>query len=289
MSKQVLDSITIDNTGDGGSFSETYDAVIMEDPSLENDVNQVSVARGFDVPRGYRKSISGRIFDPSAFAGTGSDDSLIEDVMEPGYDVEFTLTWLDGSTSVLSGAKLTALPIMDAVPDNVDVWYDTDTAATDNPDTDSDSSWTKLAEVLGGTEHEAENVTVADGRDLPSFVYSMFMHEVEMFYDGTAFSNLKTEQQAQPGGNEVRIAIENQAGNYRIYGTGNGDGVFVRVRDNAGMAPDDVHGMTMTVVQSGGLTDIITYPTGAEDYFYGVEFEAEAFGHQEGDIWTDNR
>lgn len=286
MSQQVLESLNISNTADGGSYDVTHQAEIITSPEMPDNEETVSVAEGFDVRRGYRKEVSAMILDPDAFAGTGGNDSMIDDLMEARADVVLTFNWKGVTeTTVLNGAKLTALPVMDEVPDNVSVWYDTDTDATDNPDTDADGSWTELEEVVGETGHEADNITTPNGRGLPFWVRSMFMHPIPLFYDATAYSNIKTEENNR---NEVRIAIENQAGNYRIYG-GNGTGVHVRIHENPNPDPDDVGEMILTVYQSASFTDLITYPTGADDYFYGVEFTAEAFGHDEADILTENR
>lgn len=284
MSSEVLDSITIDNSSNGGSFTETYDAVVMEDTTMPDDANTVLVTQGFEVRRGYRKSLESRLLVPDAFAGTGSSDSIIDDVMEPRHDVEITLTWMSGTTSVLSGAKLLAQPIMDAVPDNTTVYMDP-SPADDDPDNDSDSSWTELSEVVGTTEHDSENVTSATGRDQPYWKYSRFMHSIPLRYDSTAYGNIKTEENAQPGGNEVDIAIENQAGNFRIY-----RGVRVRVHQMPSPEADgEVNHMILHCTQAGSFTDIVEFPSGAEDYFYGVSLTAESFGHEEGDIWTENR
>lgn len=290
MSQQVLDEITLDNTGDGGSFNETYDSIVVTSPDVPDNEETVDVAKGVSIRRGYRKEVSFQVLDPDTFAGTGSNDSLIDDAMEARADVTTTLSW-QGTTSdtVLTGMKLTALPVMDEVPDNTKVWYDTDTSATDNPDNEAsntaDSSWTELAEVVGETSHEAENVTTPNGRTLPYWVRSMFMHPIPMFYDSTAYSNIKTEEDNL---NQVRVAIENQAGNFRIYG-GDGTGVYVRIHENPNPGPDDIATMVMTVYQSASFTDIITYPSGAENYFYGTEVTLETWGHDEADVLTENR
>lgn len=290
MSQNVLDSIQLDNTADGGNFNQTYQAEVITSPDMPDNEETVSVAEGFDVRRGYRKEVSFMILEPDAFAGTGSSDSVIDDLMEPRNDVVITFNWKNTTnTTVLSGAKVTALPVMDEVPDNVKVWYDTDTSATDNPGNEAsntaDGSWTELEEVVGETGDEAENITRANGRGLPYWVRSMFMHPIPLFYDSTAYSNIKTEEDNR---NEVRIAIENQAGNYRIYG-GGGTGVHVRIHRMPSPSPDEVGHMILTCYQSDSFTNIITYPTGADDYFYGVEVTAEAFGHDEADILTENR
>lgn len=286
MSQQVLDSIQFDNSGDGGSFTQTYQAEIVTAPDVADNEMTVSVAEGFDYRRGYNKEFTVRILEPDTFPGTGSNDSIIDDLMESRNDVTVTFNWKSvADTTVLSGGKVTATPVMDEVPDNTTVWYDTDTSATDNPDTDSDSSWTELSEVVGDTSHESENVTVANGRDLPYWVYSRFMHPIPLFYDGTAFSNIKTEEDNR---NEIRVAIENQAGNFRIYG-GGGTGVQVNITSMPAPEPDQVARMMMTVYQSGSFTDIITYPSGAEDFFYGTELTFETWGHDEADVFTENR
>lgn len=278
MSDQILQSLQIDNTGNGGSVNETYQSEILESPDLSDDADTVTVAEGFDVRRGYRKNPSVQILDPGAF-------TALTPAMENRHDAVLTFTWKGGSTTVLSGTKVQVLPLMGVVPDNVSVYYDTDPSATDNPDTDSDSSWNELTEVVGETSADPSLHTRPNGRGLPYYIAGIFVHDIPLFYDSAAYSNIKTEEDNR---NEVRIAIQNQAGNYRIYG-GGGTGVHVRIHQMPSPQPDEVNHMILRVYQVGSFTDIITYPTGADDYFYGVELTAEAFGHSEGDILTENR
>lgn len=290
MSQQVLDEVTLDNTGDGGSFNETYDSIVLSAPDVPDNEENVDVAKGISIRRGYRKEVSFMVLDPDTFAGTGANDSLIDDAMETRLDTEVTFSWQGTSSdTVLSGCKLLAQPVMDEVPDNVSVWYDTDTSATDNPGNEAsntaDSSWTELAEVLGETSHESENITTPNGRTQPYWVRSMFAHPIPMFYDATAYSTIKT---VEDNLTQVRVAIENQAGNYRVYG-GNGTGVYVRIHEQPNPGPDDLATMVMDVFQSASFTDIITFPNGAENYFYGTEVTLETWGHDEADVLTENR
>lgn len=285
MSESILEKLQIDNSGDGGSLTNTYQSDILTEADAPEDAETVDVVEGFSVRRGYRKSPTVRILDPDAF-------SPLVSAMEGRYDTKFTYTWKDGNTSVLSGLKIRALPLMGVVPDNVTVWYDTDTSATDNPGNESDTgnsqdgSWTKLTEVLGETSADTEVITRPNGRGLPYYVAGRFVHDIPLFYGSTAYNNIKTEEDNR---NEVRIAIENQAGNYRVYGAGGGSGVHVEIHENIAPQFDEVPHMILRCYQTGSFDDIITYPSGADDYFYGVEVMGEAFGHDEGDILTENR
>lgn len=279
MSESVLDSLQIDNSGDGGSTTVTYQSDILTEASAPEEAEMVQVVEGFEVRRGYRKAPTVDILDPDAF-------STLVGAMESRNDAVFTYTWKDGTTTVLSGLKVRAMPLMGVVPDNVTVWYDTDTSATDNPDTDADSSWTQLTEVLGETSADVSVETRPNGRGLPYYIAGVFVHDIPLFYGSTAYNNIKTEEDAR---NEVRIAIENQAGNFRIYGAGGGNGVHVEIHENIAPEFSEVPHMILRCYQTGSFTDIISYPTGADDYFYGVSVEAESFGHDEGDILTENR
>ncbi len=281
MSDQVLDSLQIDNSADGGATTVTYQSEILEGGlDMPDEAETVDVAEGFAVRRGFRKAPTVDILDPGAF-------TTLVPAMEGRFDTTLTYTWKGGLTTVLNGAKILVQPIMDTVPDNVKVYYDTDTTVTDNPDTDSDGSWTELSEVLGETGHDSENHTRPNGRGLPYWVTSTLIHDIPLFYDSTAYSNIKTEEDNR---NEVRIAIENQAGNYRIYGEGGGNGgVHVEIHQNPSPQFDEVNHMILRVYQTGSFDNIISYPSSPDDYFMGVSLEAMAFGHDEGDILTENR
>jgi hypothetical protein len=280
MSKQVLDSIQFDDTGDGGSVTETYQASIQTEGEISDETDTVQVLSGIDRRRGYRRQFSARVLKPGAH-------TALAPLMKNRNETAITLNWRSGDTTVLTGTKVTVLPVVSVVPDNVSVWYDTDTSATDTPETDSDSSWTELAEPLGGLDPSFDVQTRTDGSNLPFYIYGILEHNIQMFYDSTALSNLRTEYQ---NNNEVRIAFELQSGEYLIYGDQTGGGVVVdEPQTMPAMSPDEVLHMMVPVKQTGDLDDIVTFPTGAEDLFYGVEITAETFGHDEGDVLTENR
>lgn len=280
MSKQVLDSIQFDDTGDGGSVTETYQASIQTEGEISDETDTVQVLSGIDRRRGYRRQFSARVLDPDAH-------TALAPLMKNRNDTTITLNWRSGDTTILTGSKVTVLPVVSVVPDNVSVWYDTDTAATDTPDSDSDSSWTELAEPLGGLDPSFDVQTRTDGSNRPFYIYGILEHNIQMFYDSAALSNLRTEYQ---NNNEVRIAFELQSGEYLIYGDQTGGGVVVdEPQTMPAMSPDEVLHMMVPVKQTGDLDEIVTFPTGAEDLFYGVEITAETFGHDEGDVLTENR
>lgn len=280
MSKQVLDSIEFDNSGDGGSVTESYSASIQTEAEFSDETETVQVLSGIDRRRGYRRQFNARVLDPAAH-------TALAPLMKTRKDTKITMTWQSGDTTVLDAAKITVTPVVSALPDNISVWYDTDTAATDTPDSDSDSSWTELAEPLGGIDPSFDIQSREDGRGLPFYIYGELTHNITMFYDSTALSNLQTEHD---NGNEIRIAFELQSGEYLIYGDQTGGGVVIdEPQTMPAPTSDEVLHMIAPVKQTGDLDSIVTFPPNAESLDYGVEITAETFGRSEGDVLTENR
>jgi hypothetical protein len=279
MSDQIVDEIQFDNTPGGGSTSETFQADITTDGSLDDNPDTVTVLEGFDRRRGFQKEPSFQILDPGAF-------SALSPLMTSRNDVEITITWKGGSDTVVSGLKANVLPVTAVRPDFKSVWYDTDTGATDTPSTDSDGSWTELSEPLGNFSEDHDIITRENARGLPFYIAGLLDVTVPMFYNQTALSNLRTEDN---NNNEIRLAIETQAGNYLIFGDQSGGGVEVEVRQMPSPASDEVNHFVANVFQTGDFDSMITYPSGASDLFFGAQVDMFSFAQSEGDILTENR
>lgn len=281
MSNQVVQSVQYDATPYAGTTNQTYQSQNATEGEMPDETETVDVLRGYARRRGARKSHSARILVPAAFADLSS-------IMTSNSRVDITITWQNGDTTVLSGAKMTVTPILQAVPDSAAVWYDTDTSSSDTPDTDSDSSWTKLGEPLSAIDNATfEAVTTDNAANLFTYIYGRMNHAIEILPTSSAFSNLMTEYNS---GNEIRIAFEDQGGNYLLYGQQSGGGVIIDEPYHVPAIDPQTRGhIVAPVKQTGTLSDIITFPTNAENLFYGAEVQAEAFGHTEGDIFTENR
>ena len=279
MSDQIVDTFEFDNTPDGGSTTEIFQSDLTTEGSIDNNNDTVEVLEGFDRRRGFRKEPSFRILKNDAL------DRLMP-LMTSRKDVKLTVTWKDGSTTILEGCKAIVRPVTAVRPDFRAVWYDTDTSATDTPSTDSDSSWTKLSEPLGNFEENPEVQTTENARGLPYYVEGTLNVSVPMFYDGTALSNLRTEDNAD---NEIRLAVETQAGGYLIFGDQSGGGVEVEVGSRSALQPDEVGHFTAKIYQTADFSDLITNPANASDLFFGAEIDLFAFAQNEGDILTENR
>jgi hypothetical protein len=279
MSDQIVEEIQFDNTGDGGSTTETFQSNITTDGSLDDNPDTVTVLEGLDRRRGYRKEPSFRILESGAL-------SALSPLMTSRNDVEVTITWKSSSDTVVSGLKANVLPVTAVRPDFKTVWYDTDTGATDNPDTDSDGSWTELSEPLGNFSEDHDIISRENARGLPFYIAGLLDVTVPMFYDQTALSNLRTEDN---NNNEVRLAIETQAGNYLIFGDQSGGGVNVEVHQMPSPASDEVNHFVANISQTGDFDELITYPSGASDLFFGAEVNMFSFAQSEGDILTENR
>jgi hypothetical protein len=279
MSDQIVDEIQFDNTPGGGSTSETFQADITTDGSLDDNPDTVTVLEGFDRRRGFQKEPSFQILDPGAF-------SALSPLMTSRNDVEITITWKGGSDTVVSGLKANVLPVTAVRPDFKSVWYDTDTGATDTPSTDSDGSWTELSEPLGNFSEDHDIITRENARGLPFYIAGLLDVTVPMFYNQTALSNLRTEDN---NNNEIRLAIETQAGNYLIFGDQSGGGVEVEVRQMPSPASDEVNHFVANVFQTGDFDSLITYPSAAGDLFFGAQVDMFSFAQSEGDILTENR
>ena len=279
MSDQIVEEIQFDNTGDGGSTTQTFQSNITTDGSLDDNPDTVTVLEGLDRRRGYRKEPSFRILQSGAL-------SALSPLMTSRNDVEVTITWKSGSDTVISGLKANVLPVTAVRPDFKTAWYDTDTGATDNPDTDSDGSWTELCEPLGNFSEDHDIITRENARGLPFYIAGLLDVTVPMFYDQTALSNLRTEDN---NNNEVRLAIETQAGNYLIFGDQSGGGVNVEVHQMPSPASDEVNHFVANISQTGDFDSMITYPSGASDLFFGAQVDMFSFAQSEGDILTENR
>ena len=279
MSDQIVDEIQFDNTSGGGSTTETFQSDITTDGSLDDNPDTVTVLEGFDRRRGFQKEPSFQILDPGAF-------SALSPLMTSRNDVEITITWKGGSDTVVSGLKANVLPVTAVRPDFKSVWYDTDTGATDTPSTDSDGSWTELSEPLGNFSEDHDIITRENARGLPFYIAGLLDVTVPMFYNQTALSNLRTEDN---NNNEIRLAIETQAGNYLIFGDQSGGGVEVEVRQMPSPASDEVNHFVANVFQTGDFDSMITYPSGASDLFFGAQVDMFSFAQSEGDILTENR
>lgn len=283
MSDQIVDEIQFDNTGDGGSTTETFQADITTDGSLDDNPDTVTVLEGFDRRRGFQKEPSFQILNPNAF-------STLSPLMTSRNDVEVTITWKNGSTTVVSGLKANVLPVTAVRPDFKSVWYDTDTGAVDNPGNEgsntSDASWTELSEPLGNFSEDHDIISRENARGLPFYIAGLLDVTVPMFYDATALSSLRTEDN---NNNEIRLAIETQAGNYLIFGDQSGGGVEVEVRQMPSPASDEVNHFVANVLQTGDFDQMITYPSGASDLFFGAQVDMFSFAQSEGDILTENR
>jgi hypothetical protein len=123
-------------------------------------------------------------------------------------------------------------------------------------------------------------------RGLNYYIAGRCQVEIPMFYDSTALSNLRTEDQ---NNNEIRIAVETSQGNYLILGDQTGGGVEIEVNQNPAPSPDEVNHFVANVYQSGTLDDIITMPSGASNLFFGASVEGMSFAQTEGSILTENR
>ena len=279
MSDQIADKVTFDNTPDGGSTTETFQADITTDGSLDDNPDTVTVLEGFDRRRGFQKEPSFQILDPDAL-------TKLMPLMTSRNDVEVTIDWKGGSSTVVSGAKANVLPVTAVRPDFKSVWYDTDTSATDTPDTDSDGSWTELSEPLGNFSEDHDIIIRENARGLPFYIAGLLDVTVPMFYDATALSNLRTEDN---NSNEIRLAIETQAGNYLIFGDQSGGGVEVEVHQMPSPSSDEVNHFVANVYQTGDFDSMITYPSGASDLFFGAQIDLFSFAQSEGDILTENR
>jgi hypothetical protein len=279
MSDQIVDEIQFDNTPGGGSTTETFQADITTDGSLDDNPDTVTVLEGFDRRRGFQKEPSFQILGPGAF-------SALSPLMTSRNDVEVTITWNGGSDTVVSGLKANVLPVTAVRPDFKSVWYDTDTGASDTPSTDSDGSWTELSEPLGNFSEDHDIITRENARGLPFYIAGLLDVTVPMFYNQTALSNLRTEDN---NNSEIRLAIETQAGNYLIFGDQSGGGVEVEVRQMPSPASDEVNHFVANVFQTGDFDSMITYPSGASDLFFGAQVDMFSFAQNEGDILTENR
>ena len=283
MSDQILQTLELTDSPDGGSTTETYDSDISTNLEMPDNPDTVQVLEGYDRRRGYRKEINFQVLDPDAHAN-------LAPLMKNRNDVKVTATWKNGSTTVVEGFKVQVTPLTSVVPDNVSVWYDTDTGATDNPGNEgsntSDSSWTELSEPLGNIDENHEILSRENARGLPFYIAGVVEYTIPMFYDSTALSNLRTEDNNE---NEIRIAVETQSGNYLVLGDQSGGGVEVEVHQMPAPSPDEVNHFVATVYQSGALDDIITFPSGANNLFYGAEVSGAAFAHSETAIVTENR
>jgi len=279
MSDQIVDEIQFDNTKDGGATTETFQADITTDGSLDDNPDTVTVLEGFDRRRGFQKEPSFQILDPGAL-------SALSPLMTSRNDVEVKITWKGDSTTVVSGLKANVLPVTAVRPDFKSVWYDTDTGATDTPSTDSDGSWTELAEPLGNFSEDHDIITRDNARGLPFYIAGLLDVTVPMFYDATALSSLRTEDN---NNSEIRLAIETQAGNYLIFGDQSGGGVNVEVNQMPSPASDEVNHFVASILQTGNFDEMITYPSGANDLFFGAQIDLFSFAQSEGDILTENR
>jgi len=280
MSNQVLDTFEIDSSPHGGSTTKTYEARNATDGEFADDTETVEVLSGIDRRRGARKSFSARILVPSAFQD-------LSPVMENNELVDITATFLSGDTDKIEQAKMTVMPVIQVVPDSVAVWYDTDTSVADNPDTDSDSSWTKLGEPLDQIDGNFEAITQENAANLPTYVRGQMTHQVEILPTGSAYSDLKTEYNND---NEIRIAFEDQGGDYLVYGNQSGGGVIIdEPRHMPAISPNERAHIVAPVKFSGDLSNTISYPPNAENLFYGATIEAEVFGREEGDFFTTTR
>ena len=285
MSDQIVDEIQFDNTPDGGSTTETFQADITTGGSLDDNPDTVTVLEGFDRRRGFQKEPSFRILESGAL-------SALSPLMTSRNDVEVTITWKNGSTTVLSGLKANVLPVTAVRPDFKIVWYDTDTGATDNPGNESDTgntqdgSWTQLSEPLGNFSEDHDIITRENARGLPFYIAGLLDVTVPMFYDATSLSNLRTEDD---NNNEIRLAIETQASNYLIFGDQPSGGVEVEVHQMPSPESDEVNHFVASILQTGNFDEMITYPSGASDLFFGAEVNMFSFAQSEGDILTENR
>jgi len=280
MSDQIVDKIQFDNTGDGGSTTEIFQADIMTDGSLDDNPDTVTVLEGFDRRRGFQKEPSFRILDPDAL-------SKLSPLMTSRNDVTVSIAWKGGTSStVISGAKANVLPVTAVRPDFKTVWYDTDTDVADNPDTDSDSSWTELSEPLGNFSEDYSVITRENARGAPFYIAGVLDVTVPMFFDATAVSNLRTEDE---NNNEIRLAIETQAGDYLIFGQQYNTGVEVETHQMPSPASDEVNHFVANIYQTGDFNSMITYPSGASDLFFGAQIDLFSFAQNEGDILTEGR
>jgi len=279
MSDQIADSVQFDDTPDGGSTTVSFQSNIITDGSLDDNPDTVTVLEGFDRRRGYRKEPSFQILAADAL-------TKLMPLMVNRNDVTATITWKDGGTTVSPSLKANVLPVTAVRPDFKSVWYDTDTGATDTPSTDSDGSWTELSEPLGNFSEDHSLITRENARGLPFYVAGVLDVTVPMFYDQTALSNLRTEDQND---NEIRLAVETQAGNYLIFGDQSGGGVEVEVHQMPSPASNEVNHFVATIFQTGDFDSMITYPSGASDLFFGAQIDLFSFAQNEGDILTENR
>lgn len=288
MSDHILDSVTFDSSPHSGATTATFQADVLEGVDAPREEDVLQVARGYEVRQGYGLSFSGRILEWQAFL------DLVA-IMEEDSDLDVTLTWVSGLTTVLSQGRLTATPVLDEVPDRINIWYDTDTTIEDNPDSTAKATptWTELGKTLGTDGNDADVLTTEDGRGLALYTAGRFLHAIPIDWDSTAFSNLDVEEQAR---NEVRIAIQDQSGNWRIYGNGaNNEGVRLDVREMVAPGPEERERLVPRIYFTGSFLDFIRFEDASgnsvtpEDFHHGVEFEVQFFGQTRGDVITENR
>lgn len=286
MSDEVLSSVEYDTSPYSGATTVTYQADVHEGVDAPREEDTIQVARGFEVQQGYMLSFSGRILDFNALTDLAT-------IQEEDSDLDIALNWLSGARTTLKKGRLTATPVLDEVPDRTDLYYDTDVTVTDNPDTDADSSWTNVGRILGQDGNDADVTTTPDGRGLPIYIFGRFSQVIPIEWDSTQFANLKTEEDAR---NEVRIAISDQSGDWRIYGDGaNNNGVHVEVRELAAPDPEEKNRMALRVHFTGSFKDFIRYEDSGgstitpEDYHHGVEFNAMFYSQTRSDIITEGR
>lgn len=276
MASEVLDEIKFDNTPYGGSDTYTYDSDFTEGSDYGDDTDTLDVDSGLTIRRGARKTYEVTVHRSAAF-------TELVGMMETNTNLDVTLTRLgSGETDVLSECRMIARPIMDQVADIARVWID-DAGVADNPDTDSDSSWVDLEAPVGGAQEADITInTNPSGVDTTRYVSAKLDHDIELEV-GNAYSELKTRQD---NGTRSRVAIEHPDGTFRLY-----DDVRVFVSHMPHPQPDQEETVMMYIRSPAkdSITDILTFPTGAADYFYGAQATVETFAHDEADILTLNR